>query len=107
MPNITYRTKTEAIAAGYLPIKAASAHLQLSLPYPPALAIKDSSGYPYYGYSYTLTDAQGHELAQSVTVWLTESTNKLGQPGAFFVGFRLAELNSAIEQISGPAPREE
>ncbi len=97
MPEITYRTKSEAIEAGYLPVRAARAHLQLTLPYPPTLAILDRSGWPYYGYTYQLIEeATKHVLAESVTVWLTESQNQMGGPGAFFVAFRLSDLDAAI-----------
>jgi hypothetical protein len=60
----TFATKEDAIAAGYRPVNRKTA--------------KDTSGPNSFGYDFQ--DSEGNE---TVTVWLTEEKNKLGQKGCF------------------------
>jgi len=61
--NHTFKTLRDAIAAGYRK---------------PSKFDRDISGFGYYGYSFQREDG-----TKTVTVWLTEDKNRMGQPGCF------------------------
>lgn len=78
------------------------------------LRVADTSGYPWFGYSYALAmqvrdcmgnwvfdlDARGEvrPLCSAVEVWVTDGNPSIGRPGsgAFCLRFRRADLDAAI-----------